>query len=665
MLLKAMKLHNFRQFVGEQPPIVFATDANSNVTILMGENGAGKTTLAQAFTWCLYGDTDFEDKVVLNRIVERKMLPGDDAKVRVELDLTHGGIDHTIIREQSFKKDGSGRVKAQNATFNISYKKDGQQEFVRQLEVEPLMKKILPKELSRYFFFDGERIGNMSKELKKGRSQEFAQAVRGLLGLSAFVAALEHLKPTSKYSVIGSYNESYDSASDERIANYTSDIERYQERIDQIDTRLLEIASELDLAREKCESLNAKLDEFKEVEKLLDQKKRATTDLEKARTARTSGISTMLKQFNTNASAYFARSLIQKALEELSQANKLDKGIPDMHARTIQFLIQRGLCVCGNKIEFNNEAYKELNRALEFLPPQSIGMSITQFVRDSELKARPSGDVFETLSGQYKSIRDYEIRIGELISDIQNIETQIEGKEGAGTVQQDLQRYQKIVRDRENERDTLNQEKGGLETKRDRAITERAELTLRDEKNKKIEIYKAYAQRMYDEISRIYKENETQTREKLEQYVNEIFRTIYEGGMSIAVDERYNIQVVVQDEGGYSNDVETSTAQSISVIFAFISGIIKMARDNAARGDNEGNLLESEPYPLVMDAPLSAFDKRRIQTVCEVLPQVAEQVIFFIKDTDGELAQEHMSTKVGKRYIFDKRNEFECYLMAR
>lgn len=84
-----------------------------------------------------------------------------------------------------------------------------------------------------------------------------------------------------------------------------------------------------------------------------------------------------------------------------------------------------------------------------------------------------------------------------------------------------------------------------------------------------------------------------------------------------------------------------------------------------ARKSQEGNneMLASEPYPLVMDAPLSAFDKKRIQTVSEVLPEVAEQVIIFIKDTDGDLADTYLGSKVGKRFTFDKKNEFEAYIV--
>ena len=64
-----------------------------------------------------------------------------------------------------------------------------------------------------------------------------------------------------------------------------------------------------------------------------------------------------------------------------------------------------------------------------------------------------------------------------------------------------------------------------------------------------------------------------------------------------------------------------------------------------------------------MDAPLSAFDKRRIKTVCEALPETAEQVIIFIKDTDGELAEDYMGDKIGSRHHFDKKNEFETVLV--
>ena len=126
--------------------------------------------------------------------------------------------------------------------------------------------------------------------------------------------------------------------------------------------------------------------------------------------------------------------------------------------------------------------------------------------------------------------------------------------------------------------------------------------------------------------------------------------------------QRDLVDIIVNEFEGINEDVETSTAQSISVIFAFIAGVIKMARQSQ---NPENEMLVSEPYPLVMDAPLSAFDKTRIRTVCDALPKVAEQVIIFIKDTDGELAETYMGDKVGSRFEFDKKNEFETNLVTR
>lgn len=45
------------------------------------------------------------------------------------------------------------------------------------------------------------------------------------------------------------------------------------------------------------------------------------------------------------------------------------------------------------------------------------------------------------------------------------------------------------------------------------------------------------------------------------------------------------------------------------------------------------------------------------------LSNTAEQVIIFIKDTDGELAEEYMGDKIGCRHHFDKKNEFETVLV--
>lgn len=99
MLLKSIKLENFRQFCNES--IDFAQgEGGKNVTIIIGENGTGKTTFAQAFFWCLYGETEFSDKIILNKMVATEMTPGSEEKVRVTLALRHGEVDYHFFQNK-------------------------------------------------------------------------------------------------------------------------------------------------------------------------------------------------------------------------------------------------------------------------------------------------------------------------------------------------------------------------------------------------------------------------------------------------------------------------------------------------------------------------------------------------------------------------------------
>ena len=71
---------------------------------------------------------------------------------------------------------------------------------------------MLPKELSRFFFFDGEQIRVMSEDIDKGKSKDFKEAVQGLVGLIGMQNALRHMKPSSSLNtVIGYYEKQIDS----------------------------------------------------------------------------------------------------------------------------------------------------------------------------------------------------------------------------------------------------------------------------------------------------------------------------------------------------------------------------------------------------------------------------------------------------------------------
>lgn len=664
MLLESIKLENFRQFRNEYIEFAQGSDGK-NVTIIIGDNGTGKTTFAQAFFWCMYGETEFSDKNMLNKLVAAEMKPGQESKVQITLKLTHGNVSYTLMREQTYRKDYSNRIKGDNTVFDIAIKDaNGNTSYVKKTLCEGEVKSILPKELSRYFFFDGERIEKMSKDISTGKkATDFAEAVKGLLGLNAMFSAIQHFNPRIKNSVINSYESSYSAGSNTKIQEYTRTIEHCKEEISRIDVRLEELENQIEQATSRKAEKVEEIKQYAEGEELQRQKEKLLQRIETAKASRSTVIKEISRSFNANMSSFFSASLILRSLNFLSGKDFAGKDIPFMHAKTIEYLLKQKVCICGTHLDEGSVPYNKVKELIDFLPPQSISTTISDFKKESKRRANSRQDLFSDVRDKLAVISKQDEDLIELNDDLHAIEGKLSGGDVRGKVRainSEIQLCDQTIKKSQTERDQLLIKKGGFEKEAGRADTERRNLTLLDDKNKKIEIYKAYAERIYKELQAVYVSSEAEIRRKLETTINEIFKTIYEGGLSLTIDEKYHISVYADD---YDGDVETSTAQSISVIFAFITGIIKMARENRNATDEDAKLLSSEPYPLVMDAPLSAFDKRRIKTVCESLPNTAEQVIIFIKDTDGELAEEYMGDKIGSRHHFDKKNEFETILV--
>ena len=107
---------------------------------------------------------------MLNKLVATEMRPSQEEKVQVILKFRHGEVDYTLIREQIYRKDSANRIKADNTVFDIAIKdSSGITTYVKKTQCELEVDGILPKELSRYFFFDGERIEKMSKDISNGK----------------------------------------------------------------------------------------------------------------------------------------------------------------------------------------------------------------------------------------------------------------------------------------------------------------------------------------------------------------------------------------------------------------------------------------------------------------------------------------------------------------
>ena len=655
MLLKTITLTNFRQFNGTQT-VTFSENRDRNVTVIMGENGSGKTTIAQAFKWCLYNKTDFSDPIVLSNAVRSRIRPEDEVVSRVEIVLVHAGTEYTITRSQKFRISGSGVLKPSPVKATVVFKgADGQQHYVKENMIESKINEILPFELSGYFFFDGERITNMSRSIQKNKGNNtFGEAVQRLLGLDSFKAAMKHLKEGSAgYNVIGFYNKALSESDDSGVTRISKRREELQKEYDATVRRLEELEIQIPELEDAINELNAIIERNKDGERIRSEIKRLEGQRGRNDVVIGDSWRKILNTFRANYRNYFSCKLMADAIETVSTTEQFDKGIPKLHKDTVEYLIHRGVCICGTSVPEGSAEYMQLKKMIEYSLPNSIGTAVKQFASDCKTSSRNVTNLYNAVKDIMQDLTERQAENEEISEEIASLENRLQSFEEIGNHQLQVKLYRTDKQKKEAEKAKLLERKGQLATDINRCDTEMHELAMKSSNNRKIELYKAYALRMYDLLKDEYDQKEANTRRELEQNVNEIYSEIYNSEMNLHLDEKYNIETTMS---GFSN-VETGTAQGISIIFAFIAGVIRMAKHY-----NTDEYLSTEPYPLVMDAPLSAFDKSRIKSVCETLPNIAEQVIIFIKDTDGDIAEEHLSDKIGKRYNFVKINSLETHI---
>ena len=665
MLLESIKLNNFRQFIDTTIEFSQSEKGNEkNVTMIIGDNGSGKTTLAQGFLWCLYGETDFSDKVLLNKKKVATMKPSDEETVLVELRLKHGNNRYIISREQTYKKEYGNKLSSQKVKFDVGKIEDsGQTIWENRLYCESIVESILPKALSKYFFFDGERIEKMSKDISSSKkSEDFAKAVKGLLGLDAMDSAIKHFNPNSKYGVIGSYNESFDDKNNEMLRKCNEDYKIHSERLEKINSRLEELETQIENATLCKNSDEHELKKYDQAKHFQLQREEKEKYIEATEQSIANNYKTICTIFNNNIQGFISLSLIDRCLELLKDKSLTDKDIPSINADTINYLLKKGICLCGGELKEGTEEYNNVKEWLKYLPPCSISTSINEFKNKVKTVLNRDTDLKEEIREQMGIIIACQDKILETTSELQVIDEKLGGEdvqERVRTLNKTIQALGKQIISFNAETRTKIGEKGREEALLETIEKKRRELAFGDKKNRSIEMYKICAEQIYNELQTAYKTSEEKIRLQLKDNINRIFQDIYKGGLYLNIDEKYHISI---SESNYDGDVEASTGQNVSAIFAFITAIIKMARDNRTSNDDNAKLLSSEPYPLVMDAPLSSFDKKRIESGCKAIPKIADQVVIFIKNTDGDLAEKYMGDRIGKKYTLTKTDELESIL---
>lgn len=663
MIIKSLKLINFRQFKGEVN-IDFSVDPSKKATIIMAENTAGKTTLIESFSWIFYGSTKL--KTIWNTELLNECDPGKSVKIEGYTILEHNGIEYTICRT-SKKWKNTKTFSSEDDTFEITYVDS---EGISQKQVgqnaSRLINKIVPKDLFSYFFFKGEQIEKIGKDMagvnKSVESKEFIKAVRGLLGFSSLYEAMKHLRNLSnKYnSEIASNNN------DEKLSAITNEIISLNKQIKDANLALNGndkqpgLYQSLAELKEQKEKKSEEIASYKAAEIMQKRTLTIGSELISLDNQISKKRKEIFEKFSSKSYDFFAKKLKEIAEDTLKHEDAIDKGIPSMDSKSIDYILNvRKKCLCGRELTPGNEAYNNIEEFRKYVPPVGIGTEIEMMKQFLSISSSNAGsfysdfkkareDLSRLISSQAK-LKDEKNDLDEKIANIPDV-TKLKNEEKE--LEQKVVSLNIRIR---NAEDTL--EKGNARI--DVLNKAKEQYSTADTHIQKLLKYQTYCDCVYKKIDLYCRTHEKNKKVELQDAINRIFKEIFDTDIQLVLNDKYEIFISDKDMKTLE-DLENSTSQDGIMAFSFIAGIIELAgKPKSGRSmDDLDEEISTEPYPLVMDAPSSSFDKKRIRAFSTVLPRIAQQVIIFIKDTDGEYLEEDLGFNVGKKYEIVKHNKY-------
>lgn len=634
MKIKRLTLFNFRQFVGEQS-IEFSTDEEKNVTVLVGDNTSGKTTLIRAFEWILYDKNNFSDKTLLNQNVADNMTAGEIQEVYGIICLEHNDMDYEIIRRQPYTCIGGGKVRGGRSEPEISYMQpDGQTKTTIQTDFQNNIEKILPYDLSGYFFFGGERLAELTEK------SDIAASVKGLMGLDVLYNAVVHLK-----SVIGKLKKGLDLSKEEEVDRLQAQLEEKGAEIRELQREIKNVDEQLNYYRDEKEKYAALLKANESAAE--DQKRREGLENKiqelKARIMRAED--EYVSAFSRDAFAFFGMPLLEEAAKILDDARDEVESVPDMTSAAIDFLLERGFCICGERIEKGSPLEASLLKERSKQPPEAIGSLVRRF-KEQAVEYLETGEQYEEkVRLKYEDIRDQQKELGFSIDDKKILDDRLEGRPDSAELQRNYKNSETRILEYENKIGELREQLGACKNDSSALEIKLNQYVLKDNKNERILLQIDYAAAVQEWVQKAYNEKEKVVRERLEEKVNENFQKIYHGSRKIMIDEKYRVKYF---------DVTTDESDGLKAVknLAFVSGLVDLAKEALELNGtvDVGPLY----YPLVMDGPFSNIDAKHIENISKILPEAAEQVIIALMEKDWERASSIMAPYIGKAYEIQK-----------
>ncbi|WP_026835195.1 AAA family ATPase [Eubacterium xylanophilum] len=666
MKIRSIKLHNFMRYKGDNE-LMFSTDDEKNVTVVLGDNTFGKTTLAQAFRWGLYenlNDTNYgkkKDIVLLNNEVAASMNKSVMEKVFVEIVVINEEQEIKFVRTANYIRKNSDssdisvkqignvdltmQVKDSNGVWGdvipncgktVQVEIDGKKHTKKYSNgcVQDAIDNMFPQSLSNYFFFDGERWNDL-----KSKTNDIKDSIYTILGVSGLIEMMNHLRD-GRISVEKNFRGNLKGVSGEysrlerEIKSLNDDIAEYEEKIEKADESI-ETEERIISSTQKTLNDNRKIED--------DQKeyRNLESDINRFEKVKNENYAEMVKILSKSAQ-FFAASLLEDYEELLSRVDLEGRDIPGVTVDTIDYLIEHQECLCGTRIEPDSKEYDHMIRLRKQVPPEMLGGAAGK-LKENLLNWRSiTSDYIEEIEKKAELFDMAQDTIDEKEADKARLEKTMDRKTNLGPVRE--QNKQASIR-----LNTLRNNKVNMELKKKNAIESKESkekqldaLAIHDKRNAQVYRCLEYLDALYKNASIRVNKRKNDTLNDLNDIIEENFQRMFNDHEKYAkLGEDYKVHVYYKELNGIEDceELYLSNGETIAINFVFIVSILELANKyREAEKEDEDYGMENAilGLPLVLDGPFSALSGENTSLISSRLPQFAEQVIIFMLDKDWE-----------------------------
>ncbi|MBW4695610.1 MAG: AAA family ATPase [Lyngbya sp. HA4199-MV5] len=647
MKLLSLRICNFRPFYGEHS-LTLAKSEERNITVIHGNNGSGKTALLNAFTWALYEKFTAalaSPEQLVNRRAIAEANVDQPIPCWVEVSFDHDGKQYRVKRECCAYRKKDGSIEQAKSEIIMQFVgDDGRWMFLPASQMpEDVISRVLPRSLHQYFFFDGERIENITRTDNRS---EIAEATKKLLGVEVLDRAIKHLTTARK-----TLEEELEGIGDAETQKLVSQKRQLEQEAEQLETRQLELAQELEHQTTRRQKLRQKQLELSDMEGLQLQFDTLEEDEREIRERIQQSKKTLKRAISQRGYIVFLPKVAMQFRSLIREREERGELPADIKQTFVQDLLERQTCICGTALHEGTAACSAVKSWLERSGLSEVESATYRIeAQVNELESQLD-DFWQEIDREQASINDNKGKLERIQDELEDIREQLRH-----SPREDIRELQNRLDEVDTAIDRLTTEKGvnqekianlelqagrlGKQLKESRTNEKRQKLVL-----KRIEA----AQEAIDRLKQVKENRDVVFRKQLEQQIEELYGQISFKAYVPRLSDRYELSLV-EVAGGQDVLVGASTGENQILSLSFIGSVIERVRHWSKTGLIMGP--DSSTFPVVMDSPFGNLDEIYRRQVARLVPLLANQLVVMASQTQwrGEVEQE-MQPRIGREYV--------------